>query len=438
VDRLAHHALRGEVWDKAVTYGQQAGARAYARAAFHETVTAFAQALQALAHLPEDGETRRLAIDLRVASAGPLSDLGEHERRLVLLGEAEALARGLDDRVRLGRVLAGMAEGRRITGDLDGALATGHQALELASALGDRALQGQACFRLGQVCAAIGDFGRAVALLRRSVDGADHAADTPRTDVGIQARAWLAYTLGELGTFAEARHHGEEALRLTTQASRGVTLIIPHGCLCELYLTQGDLVSAIRVLEQGLTLCRASGNRLWVRRIVGDLGFAAVLQEHLGEGRARLQEAISESLRTGALQHQARWVAWLSETSRLAGHSAEAWQYGRQALGLARQHKERAYEAYALHQLGVVHAHTAHANVVQAEAHYQQALALAEALGMRPLMAHCHLGLGQLYGQTDRGEEARVALSTAIDLYRAMDMTFWLPQAEAALGDSRG
>jgi len=70
---------------------------------------------------------------------------------------------------------------------------------------------------------------------------------------------------------------------------------------------------------------------------------------------------------------------------------------------------------------------------VQAEAHYQQALALAEALGMRPLMAHCHLGLGRLYGQTGRAEQARAALATAIDLYRAMDMTFWLPQAQTAL-----
>jgi predicted ATPase len=151
VERLAHHALRGEVWGKAVTYGQQAGVRAYVRAAFREAVTAFEQALQALTHLPEDGDTRRLAIELRLASAGPLGDLGEHGRRLVLLGEAEALARVLDDRARLAQVLARMAEGLRITGDHDGALATGQQALALASALGDRALQVQTCHRLGQV-----------------------------------------------------------------------------------------------------------------------------------------------------------------------------------------------------------------------------------------------------------------------------------------------
>ena len=69
----------------------------------------------------------------------------------------------------------------------------------------------------------------------------------------------------------------------------------------------------------------------------------------------------------------------------------------------------------------------------QAESHYQQALGLANELGMRPLQAHCHHGLGTLYHQMGRVEQARVALSTAIDLYRDMEMTFWLPEAEAAL-----
>ena len=108
-------------------------------------------------------------------------------------------------------------------------------------------------------------------------------------------------------------------------------------------------------------------------------------------------------------------------------------QHARQALDLARQQKDRGDEALALHQLGVVHAHADPPDVAQAEAYYQQALALAEELGMRPLQAHCHHGLGRLYGQTGRGEQARAALATAIALYRAMEMTFWLPQAEAVL-----
>ena len=95
--------------------------------------------------------------------------------------------------------------------------------------------------------------------------------------------------------------------------------------------------------------------------------------------------------------------------------------------------KERGYQAYALRLLGEIAAWREPLENALAEAHYQQALALAEELGMRPLQAHCHLGLGTLYATTGQREQAHAALVVAIDLYRAMDMTFWLPQAEAAL-----
>jgi tetratricopeptide (TPR) repeat protein len=122
----------------------------------------------------------------------------------------------------------------------------------------------------------------------------------------------------------------------------------------------------------------------------------------------------------------------------LAGHSEEAWQHAHQALDLARQFKERGNEALALHQIGVVQAHAEPPDAAPAETHYQQALTLAEELGMRPLQAHCHLGLGTLYATTGQREQARAELSTAIALYHAMDMTFWLPQAEAALAQVEG
>jgi tetratricopeptide (TPR) repeat protein len=158
-----------------------------------------------------------------------------------------------------------------------------------------------------------------------------------------------------------------------------------------------------------------------------------VLRGRLAEGRALLEEGISEGIRTGAPIGQAYRVAWLSEVWRLAGRGDEAWQHARQALDLARQQKARGDEALALHQLGVVYAHADPLDVEPAEAHYQQALALAEELGMRPLQAHCHRGLGTLYAQTGRQAQSRTALAAAIALYRAMDMTLWLPQAEAAL-----
>jgi tetratricopeptide (TPR) repeat protein len=163
------------------------------------------------------------------------------------------------------------------------------------------------------------------------------------------------------------------------------------------------------------------------------LGYAFALQGRLAEGRALLEEAISVSIRTDAVLGLAYRVTWLSEVCRLAGRGEEAWQHARQALDLARQRKQRGVEALALYQLGTVSAYANPPDATLAEAHYQQALVLAEALGMRPLQAHCHLGLGKLYAKTGRRAEARVELSTAVELYRAMEMTFWLPEAEAVL-----
>src|SRR5262249_47687130 len=160
-----------EVWDKAVTYCQQAGARAFDRAALREAVSPYEQALQALAHLPEDDDTRRLAIALRFAFGSLLAtNLGEHERGLALVGEAETLARALDDRAWLVRVLAKMGQVRGMMVDLDGALAAGQQALERAVALGDSALQVEASYYLGQAYEASGDFSRAAELQQWNVE----------------------------------------------------------------------------------------------------------------------------------------------------------------------------------------------------------------------------------------------------------------------------
>ena len=117
----------------------------------------------------------------------------------------------------------------------------------------------------------------------------------------------------------------------------------------------------------------------------------------------------------------------------LAGHLEEAHTLAGRALAHAREYQERGNQAYALHLLGEIATRREPPEIAQAEAHYRQALALAEELGMRPLAAHCHRGLGTLYATIGQQEQARAELSAAIVLYRAMDMTFWLPQTEAAL-----
>jgi tetratricopeptide (TPR) repeat protein len=122
----------------------------------------------------------------------------------------------------------------------------------------------------------------------------------------------------------------------------------------------------------------------------------------------------------------------------MAGHLEAAHALAEGALAHARAHQERGHQAYALCLLGDIAVRHEPPDSEQAEAHYQHALAMAEDLGMRPLQAHCHHSLGTLYRQTGRDALAQAALSTAIAMYRAMDMTFWLPQAEAALAQGKG
>jgi hypothetical protein len=116
-----------------------------------------------------------------------------------------------------------------------------------------------------------------------------------------------------------------------------------------------------------------------------------------------------------------------------AGRLQEAHALAEHTLTLARTHQERGRQAYALHLLGDIAARRDLPEIELAATFYQQALTLAEALGMRPLQAHCYHGLGTLHATSGRQEDARALLSAAIALYRTMDMTFWLPQAQAML-----
>jgi tetratricopeptide (TPR) repeat protein len=163
------------------------------------------------------------------------------------------------------------------------------------------------------------------------------------------------------------------------------------------------------------------------------LGAAYALAGRSAEARPLLEQAIEQAASMQLRVWQSMRVAWLSEGSLLAGHVEDALRLAYHALESSREHKERGHEARILRLLGEIAVYCDSPDVEQAEAFHRQVLALAEELGMRPLVAHCHRGLGTLYAKVGRPEQARPKLSAAIALYRAMEMTFWLPQAEAAL-----
>jgi class 3 adenylate cyclase/tetratricopeptide (TPR) repeat protein len=443
VDRLAHHAFRGEVWDKALRYCRQAGTKAAEHSALREAAAAFEQALAALQHLPESPATCEQAIDLRFDLRNVLYPLGEARRILDYLRQAEPLAEALGDPRRLGQLAGYMAACLRELGDLDGSLASAQRALAMATALGDIGLQVAANVYLGDVyLLALSDYRRAAEVFRRNVEALHGAPLRERFGTAsiqpVYSRAHLAWCLAELGAFAEGRAYGEDALRLAETVEHPYSLAVACVAVGHLSLCQGSLPQAMRVLERGLALSEAVNFPLVIRLCNARLGAAYALSGRTTEALLLLERALEQTMAMRLTTLYPPYAVRLGEGYVLAGRPEEAIPLGQQALETAQIHKQQGHQAYALRLLGDIAAQSEPPDVSQAETHYCQALALAEELGMRPLVAHCHLGLGRLYGQTGHGEEARPELSAAIDLYRAMDMTFWLPQAEAMLAQVEG
>ena len=233
--------------------------------------------------------------------------------------------------------------------------------------------------------------------------------------------------------FTEGSAVAEEGLRIAEMVAHPASLMIALWGVGMLALRQGDLPRALPRLERAVRICQEADFGLSFPRVAGTLGAVYTLAGRIADAMPLLMQAAEQAPTMEMDDDQALCSVPLGEAQMLAGRLEEAHALVERTLALARQQQERGNQAYALHLLGDVAARREPPEVKPAEAHYQQALALAEELGMRPLVAHCHLGLGRLYRQTGRGEQAHAALTTAIDLYRAMDMPFWLPQAEAAL-----
>ena len=436
VERLAQHALRGEVWEKALAYGRQAGDKAQTRSAYREAVVCYEQALAALEHLPDSRAATEQAIDLRLGLRAALTALGEAPGRMLdHVRRAETLAQTLGDHLRLGRVYAEMSTTCWVVGEVDRAIVYGQRALDLATTLGHVGLQARAHRNLGQAYYDTGDYPRAVESLGRNVATLQGELLYERFgttgSVAATSRAYLSRCHAERGAFTEGLAMAAEGLRIAETVNDPFSLIVTCQGVSMVYWRQGDVQRAIPVLERAMGLCQDWHIPLFVPELTAALGLAYTLEGRVAAGLALVEHGAEQDVASGRPRRLAPSIACLSEAYLLAGRLEEARQCAAQALDLARQYKQRGNQAWALWLLGESTARQVSPEVEPAVGHYRQALALAEELGMRPLQAHCHHGLGRLYGQTGRGAQARAALATAIALYRDMEMTFWLPQAEA-------
>jgi tetratricopeptide (TPR) repeat protein len=437
VERLAHHAVRGEMWGKALAYCRQAGEKAMTQSAHREAAGYFEQALGALGHLPEQPDTNAQAIDLRLALRSALTPIGALGRILALLREAESLAEALDDPRRLGQVSVFLSNHFNDMGAYDQSIASTQRALALATASGEVVVQALANRLLGFAYHAQGDYRRAIACFKQTVASLDGARLRERFGLpqlpSVNSRASLAWCHAELGTFAEGRALGEEGLRIAEAVEHPPSLTFALRGVGMLFLRQGDLLRALPLLERAVGICQDADLPSWFPRMATSLGAAYTLAGRIPDAVALLTQAMEQSAATAMSGFRALCRLSLGEAQVLADRLEEAHALAERALALACEHQERSNQAYALRLLGEIAARREPPESAQAEDYYRQALALAEELGMRPLQAHCHLGFGKLYAKSGHRVEAHAALSAAVELYRAMEMTFWLPQAEAAL-----
>jgi tetratricopeptide (TPR) repeat protein len=434
---LAAHYRAGEVWDKALTHFRAAGLRAMRLSAYREASACFEQALEALARLPETRQNQEEGVDLRFALRNSLLPIAELDRIHGCLVEAERLARTLDDRRRLGWLSVYMSHHLRTAGHSREASVCANTAQSLGETLGDPALRLDANLSLGAARLSLGDY-RAAAELFRGVarpldDDQGSAAAAHSALPAALARAYLAQALGELGEFEDAIAWGAEAILMAEALDDPLSLA--YACLRQgrVYGHKGDFQQATGLLERSCALSRNWQITFTKPIAVGDLGLAYVLMGRVTEGISLLHQAMDASEYACGEGDKPRLLIRFAEACLLAGRVAEAHMHAGAALARTSERGDRGYEARALRLLGAVAAHSEFLDVGHSEARYREAITLAAELGMRPLQARCHAGLGMLHRRSGSARSASQHLGIAARMFRELEMTFWLEQMDAEL-----
>ncbi len=436
-EALARHALRGEVWDKAVDYLCMAGAKAFARAAFSEALGRYEEALERVAQLPTSPENLRRAIDVRTGLHAPLFVAAQIPRLIQLHQEAEDLARRLDDQPRLVLVSARMSAYALMEARYADGIEYGQRALRIATSLDDSEGRIAAYYYLGVNHLARGEYSAAIELLTRIVEGPD--AELARRLSGMAAHVyvgscgWLAWCCAAVGDFERALMYADLGVQAADASRQPLGQAMTYGFRGFALLYKGEFVQALPWFERTVHLCETTRLLAWLPIAYSMWGWGLARSGQALRGLPYLQQGVTLQESMGMKTHlSARYFCW-AEGLLLAGDLLEARRTADRALELAAAAGERGFEAGALYLLGEIASHPDPPDAQRAEDHYRRAMALAGGLGMRPLLAHCHLGLGRLYRRIGKGQDAQEHLTAATTMYRDMNMRFWLEQAKSEL-----
>jgi tetratricopeptide (TPR) repeat protein len=437
IEQLAHHGLRGEMREKAVHYLRLAGERAAARSALSDARVWFEQALGVRKALPESRSVLEEAFEIRLALRPVLMQLVEFQRCLEVLGEAEALAERLDDDGRRARVSAFLANMHTRLDDPDTGLVYGRRALEIAGRLGDLRLRILAMSFLGQAHFCRGEYTQAVELATANLAALPpnwvHELFGHSQLPALNDRFRLIVSLAHLGRFAETPPHEAEVIRLAEGMQYAYWRALAYQATSQVQFLKGDWAKAHELIDRQIEVLRTANIAddlphalAYSARCLAHLGDASEALSRLRAGERLLAEqAAGRKTGTGyiyvLLGRACLDLGLVDEAQRLAERAA--------APALTRVD----FVPYCLKLLGDIMIHPDRFDAERTEAHYRAALALAEPRAMRPLVAHCQLGLGTLYGRVGKSEQAREHFLAAATMFRDMDMRFGLAQADSEL-----
>jgi tetratricopeptide (TPR) repeat protein len=436
VERLAHHAWHGAVWDKATTYLRQAGAKAKDRSGFRQAASSLEQAIGALDRRPKSDETHELAFDIRRELHDSLLMLGQLDRRLEVVRQMKELAEVLGDTSRLARALALTCNALTHLGQTEEAVRIGRRSVDLIGALDEPTSEMIARSYLGQAQWNSGAYREAAENLRRSIAALRVGSDTHR-GIGpfpsVLYRHFLVVCLTELGEFDEATAISREAVRIAEVLDNPWSRTLAYKAMATVALLRGDTSRAVVVSAQGVDLCTTYDMIFLWPHLASLNGYAMALAGRHEDGVALMEGALKASLAMRLGQEETLRRAHASEGYLLAGRIDEARDTALGALEFAEQHGQHGFGARAHWVLGDVARLHPTLPADSAEHHYREALRRADERGMRPLAAHCHLGLGKMHLCTGAREQAHEQLTIATAMYREMNLTYWLEQAAAEM-----
>jgi tetratricopeptide (TPR) repeat protein len=435
---VAHHFTEAGLASEAIRYWFKAGRLATARSANREAVSSFERAQSLLETLPESRSTLEQSCDVRIELRPVLLELGQSARMLECLREAEAFADRLNDDRRRGQVYGFMTVVHSLAGEVNQAIAAGSRALEVAGRLDDLRLRIVTTSLLVQAHLAAGHFDRVIELATGNL--AALPADWVHETLGLGGppsvwdRCCLVQSLAECGRFAEAASYETEMMRLAEPTQHAFTISMALFVSSLLHILKGDWTEALSRIERWVAIARTGKFSFHLSWGVAASTWPMAQVGDANEALKRILEAepLLERLAAGRILASLGWFyCSLARACLQLGRCDEAGRFGERALEFCSS--QPGFEAHARHLLGDVAAHPDQFDAERGETHYRQALALAERLGMHPLAAHCHFGLGKVYLRTGARAQALEYVATATTMYRNLGMTHWLEQAEAEL-----